>query len=99
MSDELPINRGVRQGDPLSPKLFTAVMEGVFKKADISEEIDVDGGNLTNLRFVYDFAVFNEPTPPPPHLPFPKQMGKILKHSELRKFESWPKTHKGKANT
>ena len=29
MSDEFSINRGVRQGDPLSPKLLTAVMEEV----------------------------------------------------------------------
>ena len=28
-------------------KLFTAVMEEVFKKADISEGINVDGENLT----------------------------------------------------
>ena len=49
MSDEFPINRGVRQEDPLSPKLFTAVMEEVFKKADISEGINDGGENLANL--------------------------------------------------
>ena len=62
MSDEFPIHRGVRQGDPLSPKLFTAVMEEVFKKADISEGVNVDGENLTNLRFAGDVALFNETT-------------------------------------
>ena len=30
VSDEFPINRGIRQVDPLSLKLFTAVMEEVF---------------------------------------------------------------------
>ena len=42
VSDEFPIKRGVRQGVPFSPKLLTAVMEEVFKKADISEGINVD---------------------------------------------------------
>ena len=62
MSDEFPIHRGVGQGDPLSPKLFTAAMEEVFKKADISEGVNVDGENLTNLRFADDVALFNETT-------------------------------------
>ena len=46
---------------------FTAVMEEVFKKADISEGVNVDGENLTNLRFANDVALFNET---------PKQMEK-----------------------
>ena len=62
VSTEFPIHRGVRQGDPLSLKLFTAVMEGVFKKADISEGVNVDGENLTNLQFADDVALFKETT-------------------------------------
>ena len=50
VSDEFPIHRGVKQGDPLSPKLFTAVVEEVFKKADISEGINVNGENLKICR-------------------------------------------------
>ena len=42
VSDEFPIPEESDKGDPLSPKLFSAVMEGVFKKADISEGINVD---------------------------------------------------------
>ena len=42
VSDEFPINRGIRQGDPLLFKLFTAVTEEVFRKADISERMNVD---------------------------------------------------------
>ena len=60
VSDEFPINRGVRQGDPLSPKLFTAIMEEVFKKADISKGTNVDGENFARLRFADDPALSNE---------------------------------------
>ena len=62
VADEFPINRGARQGDPLSPKLFIAVMEEVFKKADIFEGINVDRENLTNLRFADDDALFTDRT-------------------------------------
>ena len=58
VSTEFPIHRGVRQGDSLSPKLFTAVMDEVFKKAGISDEVNVDGENLTNLRFADDVFFF-----------------------------------------
>ena len=60
VSDDFPTNIGVRQGDPLSPTLFTAVMEEVFKKAHISEGINVTGENLTNLRFADDVALLKK---------------------------------------
>ncbi|XP_012545500.1 uncharacterized protein LOC105841574 [Bombyx mori] len=34
MGDVFPIERGVRQGDPLSPKLLTAVLEQMFRKLE-----------------------------------------------------------------
>ena len=46
---------------------------------DISEGVNVDGENHTNLRFTDDVALFNETT---------KQMEKTLKQSELKKSES-----------
>ena len=58
MSEEIKILRGVRQGDPISPKLFTATIEEVFKNCEIEERgIDIDGEKLTDLRFADDVAL------------------------------------------
>ena len=87
VSTKFSIHRGVRQGDPLSPKLFTAVMEEVFKKADISEGVNVDGENLTNLRFADDVALFNETS---------KQIEKHLNNLNPESLKVGLKMHKGK---
>ena len=63
-------------------------MEEIFKKTDISEGVNVDGENLTNLSFTDDVARFNETT---------KQMEK--KHLNSLNSESLKvglKIHKGK---
>ena len=58
MSEEIKISRGVRQGDPISPKLFTASIEEVFKNCDLDKRgIDIDGERLTDLRFADDVAL------------------------------------------
>ena len=58
MSDEIKILRGVRQGDPISPKLFTASIEEVFKNCELEKRgIDIDGEKLTDLRFADDVAL------------------------------------------
>ena len=87
LSTEFPIHRGVRQGDPLSLKLFTAIMDEVFKKADISEGVNVDRENLTNLRFADDVVLFNETT---------KQMEKHLNNLNSKSLKVGLKIHKGK---
>ena len=87
MSTEFQIHRGVRQGDPLSPKLFTARMEEVFKKAEISEGVNVDGENLSNLRFADDVVLRNETT---------KQMGKHLNNLNSESLKVGLKIHKRK---
>ena len=48
----------MRQGDPISPKLFTATLQEVFKNAQLEEKgINIDGEKLSNLRFANDVAL------------------------------------------
>ena len=62
VSEPFAIERGVRQGDPISPKLFTAVIEEIFKKADLDKGINIDGERLQNLRFADDVALVTKTT-------------------------------------
>ena len=55
-SELFPIERGVCQGDPISPKLFTAAIEEVFQKSNLQFGIEIEGGNITDLRFADDVA-------------------------------------------
>ena len=57
VSDSFPIERGVRQGDPISPKLFTAAIEDVFQKANLKEGINIEDETLKDLRFADDVAL------------------------------------------
>lgn len=59
--EEFSIQRGVRQGDPLSPKLFTAVLENIFRNIHWYDfGINVNGTNLNHLRFADDIVIFAE---------------------------------------
>ena len=61
VSEEIPILRAVRQGDPISPKLFTATVQNLFKNAQLEEKgINIDGATLSNLRFADDVALTTE---------------------------------------
>ena len=62
-------------------------MEEVFKKAEISEGVNVNGENLSNLRFTDDVAHLNETT---------KQMEKHLNNLNSESLKVGLKIHKGK---
>ncbi|XP_045496057.1 uncharacterized protein LOC123694618 [Colias croceus] len=61
IGQEFPIRRGVRQGDPISPKLFSAVLETIFRKLDWKNlGLNINGEYLSHLRFADDIIIFSE---------------------------------------
>lgn len=59
--EEFEIGKGVRQGDPLSPKLFIAVLENIFQSLEWKNNgIWILNKRLTHLRFADDIALFSE---------------------------------------
>ena len=52
--------KGVRQGDTLSPVMFTVAVEEIFKRIDIEAGININGVRLNNLRFADDIILFTE---------------------------------------
>lgn len=55
------IERGVRQGDPLSPNLFNAVLEEIFRKLEWKDKgIMVNGKRLNHLRFADDIVLITD---------------------------------------
>ncbi|GBP23912.1 Retrovirus-related Pol polyprotein from type-2 retrotransposable element R2DM; Endonuclease [Eumeta japonica] len=59
--EEFPIEKGVRQGDPVSPKLFSAALEMIFRNLDWNENgLNINGENLNHLRFADDLILFSK---------------------------------------
>ena len=60
-SEKIRIKRGVRQGDTISPKLFTATLESIFRRLNWEKKgVKIDGEFLSNLRFADDIFLCTE---------------------------------------
>ncbi|KAG1656067.1 Multidrug resistance-associated protein 4 [Nymphon striatum] len=60
-TNKIRLEKGVRQGDSISPKLFTACLENVFRGLNwTSKGIPIHGDRLSNLRFADDVVLFSE---------------------------------------
>ncbi len=59
-SRKILISKGVRQGNTISPKLFTAWLEGILKKLEWNDfGFKIDGEYLNNLRFADDIVLLS----------------------------------------
>lgn len=59
-TDKVKVNRGVRQGDTISPKLFTLALENIFKSLQWETKgINIDGSYLNHLRFADDIVLIS----------------------------------------
>jgi len=59
-SNKFPIQKGVRQGDTLSPKLFNAGLEQVFRMLNWDNAgITINGEKLNHLRFADDIVLIS----------------------------------------
>ena len=60
-SDNIRIKRGVRQGDTISPKLFTTTLEVIFRRLNWENKgVKIDEEFLSNLRFADDIFLCTE---------------------------------------
>ena len=60
-SEKIRIKRGVRLGYTISPKLFTATLESIFKRLNWEHKgVKIDGEFLSNLRFADDIFLCTE---------------------------------------
>ena len=60
-SESFKIKRGVRQGDPISPKLFNAVLEDIFRTLNWEDRgVKINGKRLNHLRFADDTVTISE---------------------------------------
>ena len=60
-SEHFKLEKGVKQGNCISPKLFTACLGQIFQKLNREEiGIKIDGEIFNNLRFVDEIVIASE---------------------------------------
>ena len=74
VSRKIFILKGVRQGDTLSPVVFTAALEELFKRVDFESGININGKIINNIRFADEIILFAETE---------EQLGKMLNELNL----------------
>ena len=90
VSEKIPILRGVRQVDLISPKLFTATIPGIFENVQLEKKgINIDGERVSDLQFVNDVALTTEGVKDTE-----QQLNKVNEESSNISL----KIHKGKTN-
>lgn len=58
------VKRGVRQGDPLSPRIFIAILESIISNLDWQKQgLLIQGKTLSHLRFADDLVLLAESAP------------------------------------
>ncbi len=56
---EFKVEKGVRQGDPLSPNLFNCILEEIFHNLKWANKgLKINGEYLNNLRYADDIIIF-----------------------------------------
>ena len=61
-SQKFPLQRGVRQGDIISPKLFNAGLEEKFRRLDWDNRgLMINEGKINHLRFANDIMLISNP--------------------------------------
>lgn len=61
LGDYFNIQKGVKQGDPLSPLIFNCALEEVFRDLNWKNKgLKIDGEHLNNLRFADDVVLVSD---------------------------------------
>ena len=93
VSSNFKIERGVKQGDPISPNLFNAVLEQIFRKLNWDDKnvgVNINGKQLHHLRFADDVVIISETC---------EETERMLNELYLQSRKDGLKIHMGKTKT